>query len=383
MFELKRLNEDNYDELINLLNSVFARKNNQKTDFEKDLPKMFVKDEQHMARHLGVFDDGKLVSCVGIYPMPTVIGDNELLFATVGNVATHWDYTGKGYMNMLMTEAMKEIEKMGVDVSRLGGLRQRYNRFGYDSCGSTYSFSLTKNNNEKSFNYEDDYTFVKIDKEDIDSIAFCECLYNNSGIRIKRDAYDGYQGFYAAMTTWQNIPYLVKDTKGNNVGYICVKGNSVGEVYGLNPDVTVKIISLWQKKNIETVSFSVAPYDIELARIFTSVCENMRIGFTCHFKVMNFEKITNALLKLKSKYVKMVNGEFVLKIEDYGKIKLFVHGDNVGCVRVDEKESLTLSRFDAQRFLFGPFPPISAGNADGVVSAWLPLPLSWNLQDRG
>ncbi len=52
--EIRQLNSSDYDDLLSLLNRVFEHKNNRPTDFEKDLPKMWVRDDEHMGRHYGV-----------------------------------------------------------------------------------------------------------------------------------------------------------------------------------------------------------------------------------------------------------------------------------------------------------------------------------------
>ena len=90
--EIKRLKKENYDKLISLLNLVFSKQNGCEMDFEKELPNMCVRDDAHMRKHIGLFVDGKLVSVVGVYPLPTKVLDKKINFCTVGNVATHPDY---------------------------------------------------------------------------------------------------------------------------------------------------------------------------------------------------------------------------------------------------------------------------------------------------
>ena len=142
MAEIKKLTAEHYDELLALLNYTFGNKNGKEVDFLTEQPKMWVRDDAHMGRHLGVFEDGKLCAVVGVYPLQTVIDGEKILFATTGNVATHPEYEGRGYFNALFCEAMKELESMNADAARLGGARQRYERFGYESCGASYLFNF-------------------------------------------------------------------------------------------------------------------------------------------------------------------------------------------------------------------------------------------------
>ena len=73
--EIKRLKKENYDELISLLNLVFSKKNKCIMDFERELPNMCIRDDKHMRKHIGLFLDNKLVSVVGVYPLPTRVLD--------------------------------------------------------------------------------------------------------------------------------------------------------------------------------------------------------------------------------------------------------------------------------------------------------------------
>ena len=109
--EIRRLKKENYDELISLLNLVFSKQNGCEMDFEKELPNMCVRDDAHMRKHIGLFSDGKLVSVVGVYPLPTMVLDKEINFCTVGNVATHPDFEGCGYMNILLNRAIEIVKE--------------------------------------------------------------------------------------------------------------------------------------------------------------------------------------------------------------------------------------------------------------------------------
>ena len=135
MIEIRKLNKDDYDELFEVLTKTFENKNKRPVYFDKAQPKMWVRDDEHMARHTGVFEDGKLVSVVGVYPLPLVIDGENFMLYTTGNVATLPEYEGKGYFTKLFKMAMQEIEDLGADGARLGGARQRYGRYGFEGGG--------------------------------------------------------------------------------------------------------------------------------------------------------------------------------------------------------------------------------------------------------
>ena len=63
--EIKRLTVDHYDELLDMLNYTFGHKYGRPMDFIAEQPKMWVRDNEHMNRHLAIFEDGKLACIVG------------------------------------------------------------------------------------------------------------------------------------------------------------------------------------------------------------------------------------------------------------------------------------------------------------------------------
>lgn len=107
--EIVRLKKEHYTQLVSLLNLVFTKQNGREMDFEREPPKAFVKDDDTMGKHLGIFDGEKLVAALGEYPLKARLLDEELLFYTVGNIATHPAYEGRGYMNALVQQAMRDI----------------------------------------------------------------------------------------------------------------------------------------------------------------------------------------------------------------------------------------------------------------------------------
>ena len=382
--EILRLKKENYDALLKLLNYVFTQKNGKEMDFEKELPKMCVRDDEHMGRHFGIFEDEKLVAALGVYSLPVKIVGEDLLFSTVGNIATHPDYQGKGYMNALIERAMQELEDMDADASRLGGLRQRYNRFGYENCGRVYQFSLTSYNTSRKFpNGVKGAEFERINREDIAGLKIAKALQSASQIAVERKEANNYEEVYASMTAWKNIPYLARKN-GRPIGYLCVSenGRAVAENYAYGVEEMTEMLCAWQQQVAETISFRFQPYQVNYIRVFSALCEGMSISAPCHFKFIHWEKVVSAFMKLKSSYMSLPYGEFKIEITNYGVLRLYVGENGVGCEKTNDKADICLNQLEAARYLFGVLPPECTAPTSEIVNAWLPLPLSWNLQDR-
>lgn len=380
--EIRRLKKENYDELISLLNLVFSKQNNCTMDFEKELPNMCIRDDLHMRKHVGLFIDGKLVSVVGVYPLPTNVLDSKINFCTVGNVATHPDYEGHGYMNILLNRAMELVKEEKHDICRLGGNRARYLRFGFELCGRNYSYYITKNNVKKSLlsGYGQNTTVTEILPNDEESLTFARKIYHQNKVSVLRN--DNAE-MYRVMTAWKNIPHLVTQNDVP-IGYFTLSPDkrTVSEAYSIDKRSyfdTVVAISNYLDGDFSITLFE---HDIELIREMNKCAEYMSIQIPSNFNVVNFEKVVDAYIKLKSSYTCLADGCVTISIKDYGKIKIFAKGKDCGCVKFDGECDFELSKPDATRFIFGMHPPACVTEPNLFAKANFPLPLSWNTQNR-
>lgn len=375
--ELRRLQTKDYDELIALLNTVFTRQNGFAMDFEKVLPKMCVRDDGHMGMHFGVFEDGKLVACIGVYPLDTVIAGQPLRFSTMGNIATHWDYTGRGYMTKLIERAQQELEAIGADAARLGGNRQRYGRYGFESCGQLLRLSFNKKTLLNRFPDATPITFAEIHKDDTDTLTFCADLYNENAIAVTRTP----AACYPVLTAWEYRPYLCL-ADGKPVGYLSVKGGDVAEIFALDTKYFTDILCAWQRQNDTNLTFALQPHMTEKIRLFSAISDSMQLCAPSQFQIRNWPAVVSACLKLKATHCPLPDGELTLAIQDYGTLRIFVEAGKTGCEQTDKVPQLTLDRLQAARYLFGPLPPEYTADAGPLARQWFPLPLSWNGQDR-
>lgn len=380
--EIKRLKKENYDELISLLNLVFSKQNKCTMDFERELPNMCIKDDLHMRKHIGLFVDDKLVSVVGVYPLPTKVLDREINFCTVGNIATHPDYEGHGYMSILLNRAMEIVKEEKYDACRLGGDRARYLRFGFELCGGNYSYYITPKNAKKSLlgDYGQNTSVTEILPNDENSLAFAREVYHQNKVRVLRNDNDV---MYRVMTAWKSTPYLV--TKNDEpIGYFALASDKkeVSEAYAINKESYLDTVVAISNYLNDGFSITLPQHDIDLIGEMNRCAEYMSIQIPSNFNVVSFENVVDAYIKLKASYTCLVPGSVTISIKDYGKIKIFANENDCGCVKFDGECDFELSKPDATRFIFGMHPPVSVAQPNLFAKANFPLPLSWNTQNR-
>jgi len=378
--EIRRLASEHYDKLLSLLNFVFTRQNKREMDFEKEMPKMCVRDDEHMGRHIGIFDGERLVACMGIYPFEILVAGEKLLFATTGNIAVHPDYEGQGYMGKMMDAAMAELDRLDVDGARLGGLRSRYNRYGFEACGLNYGFTFTEKNRLRYFpDFKDDVTFKRIGKDDANYLAFTVALYNKGKISLPRTESNAF----SCLTMWQNVPYIA--FRGDKpIGYICAdhSGRAIAEIDATDTASLADIVCAWQKNTNANITFYRQAHMIDSIRLFAAACESFSVYSPSHFKIRRWERVIDAFMKLKASYSPLAEGELYIGIAGYGNLLVFSNADGAGCRLCDHVTNLTLDPLVAARYIFGPLPPLCAADTSALAEAWFPLPLSWNGQDR-
>lgn len=381
--EIIKLCATDYDECLDVLNVTFTKQNKKIMDFEKELPKMCFRDDAHMNKYVAIKEEGKIRAVVGIYPIKTIIGGKEFLFSTVGNVATLPEYEGRGYMRYLMDAAMKELEAIGADASRLGGYRKRYNNFGYELSATVYNFTVS-GHTTKSYSDGNFVDFKEIVADDYNELKFINELRKTRSFYVERSDDESYLGDYLTMRAWRSIPYIAKDDKGNMIGYVCSCENktNIAEVIAKDLQNLKDIIFSWQKLQNADVNFTLMPMEIDAIRYFSNIAELINKTSPSHFKIINFDKITDALIKVKANYTNLPEGKRIIGIKNWGNLKISVENGKASCIKTDEDAYVVLDKLSATRLLFGPFGHETVIQHDSFLASILPLPLSWNTLDR-
>jgi hypothetical protein len=294
-------------------------------------------------------------------------------------------------MKALMTESMEELKRLGADVARLGGMRQRYNRYGFEKAGQNFSFTISAKNvrdyYDSSLGHEGEYkpmlSFRPITRDDDVALSFAQTVYANAPQHTDRG---DNQRFFDVTHAWKCTPWLATFPDGMPAGFLSNYPNSgrVTEHYALSPTVDYQMLLDWMAfMKFDSVTFATAPWDVELNRKAGKIAETVSVATADNFKIVHFAKVAMAMLAMKATYAAIPDGQFSLAINDMETIQAM---DGMFKAVEGVTADLTLNNLDATRFLFGPLPPSSVCDIPApirpVVEALLPLPLWWNYQDR-
>ena len=382
--EIRRLKASDYDELLYVLNTSFAAVRSRPVDFLRGQPKMWGRDDLHMGRHIGLFEDGHLASVVGIYPLDLRVGDSTLHFATTGNVATLPEYAGRGYFSKLFALAMKEAEREGYDALRLGGQKQRYGRFGFEDCGTLYSAELSqKNRSAISEDAYGDIVFEPLAEKSVADLRYIRMLTAASPCYVERRESEGERDVLSVLRSKYSDAYIAK-RGGRPIGYLCAaeNGQSVTELRAEQSADFLHLACAWQRQTEKTVTLPIAPWMHTELRALSSVAEILRAYAPSKFKFLHFDRVVDAFLKLKNSLSPLPEGTLCIEVGGYGFLRLSVDAKGAHCEKIEgEGADLSLDAKAAAKLLFGPLPPVAFGSLPAHALAWLPLPLSWNFLD--
>jgi predicted N-acetyltransferase YhbS len=126
-------------ELLDFLFAVFTRGNPTHPRFETFCDDLFEPTDETMGRHLVVREGGRIVSCVGAYPMDLHVAGCRVRFAGIGQVSTAKEALGKGCMSALLKAQLERLRGEGVKLVWLGGRHDRYAHFGFETAGWFWS----------------------------------------------------------------------------------------------------------------------------------------------------------------------------------------------------------------------------------------------------
>jgi len=132
---------DEFDDFMRFVERCFGH---SKGFFTREFPHIYQPDPESCSYGHVVEKGGKIVSHVGVYPIHTVVAGISIPVGGIGAVSTAPEERGKDHMTRLLRHVSGVMREQGFLVSGLGGDRQRYNTFGWEPAGLTYSLRFSR-----------------------------------------------------------------------------------------------------------------------------------------------------------------------------------------------------------------------------------------------
>ena len=377
------MKREEFEDGVDFINMVFSQ-NSVPHDFKNLMPKWIREDKTQY--NVIVKRDGRIRANIMAAPADIRMAGHELLGYGIGNVSTHLDERRQGFMRMAMTRALDDIIADGADLIFLGGQRQRYGYYGFDRCGIRYNCTIEPRNFRHVHIDAPAYSFEPLTGLEDPALLMIRKLYEAAPVRVERgDDAD----FYRSLIMWRCEPSVCRNENGDFVGYLCtnVDGDSIMEAYATEEGLVLGMLQGWfEQRHPARISMGVAPWRRTFLRELTRMCDSLTAAPDHSYRILHWDRVTQALMDVKAGYCPLPDGLVVLEIGQWGRLALQVKSGRPECAETKLPADAVLTEFEAMRALFGPAEPGVTvrlpEKAEMLLDAWCPLPLSWHSLDN-
>lgn len=370
----RKANAADEAELLDLANYVFSQ-TRCPHDFSKLLPKAYGKGQNFAQYHYVAEIDGRVRAQVALLPIDfRVCRDVHLKLGYVGTVSTHPSFRGQGLMEGCMALLLKDARERGFDLLALGGQRQLYKRFGFDTGGQWLRHTVSAANVRyalKDVN-ADGYAFRPLQTRDVDACLDICRAQTLCGERTKAD-------FIDTLASW-NAETFVIEHDGGVVGYLCANGDGIAELPLTDESALYAVLKAWlTHRGCRSVTLMTNPANTARADALSAICEAVSVTASDRVLVLDWARVIQALLLLKSARLAFEKGAAVLDIQNECRLRIEVAQSGVTVCETREPPDVMLDRTDAQRLLLSPVTPYT--QMPSAFRNWFPLYFSIPTQD--
>jgi predicted N-acetyltransferase YhbS len=362
--------------LIKFLDEVFFTDDPDKREFLEILPKIY-KDQYRPAYNNFVTQEnnGEFRAAIGNFCNYLSIGSEDVFACCIGNVAVGKKFRSKGYMIELMNMSIDDMKKREVDMAYLGGQRQRYGYFGFETSGVRYEYSFNRQTIKHTLgNKSSGLKVFELESEDYQSLENIESIYAKNIIKAQRTM----DRYYDILCSWRSTPYILVDN-GNFIGYFVLShdGSGVLECGTVSPEYFGRmVLAIFETSQQYSIEFPTAPFETEKIKFFDENSEGMTIGGCESILVLNYEKVLRAFMNAKASYSKLCDGEITVLIHGKRqdeKLKISVKNNEPEVMAFDGEAEYEFSHFEATRVFFSTLPS-GREMLKPEIQQWLPLP---------
>ena len=265
-------------------------------------------------------------------------------------------------MKALMPYAVEKARKDGVDLMILGGQRQRYNYFGFETAGCKLSFHVTATNLRHALAHvsTDGITFAPLTSEE--DVAFCLGLYEALPIHTDRTL----ESFPRYAKMWK-ADCRVAFRNGERIGY--VSGAFAECAVRSEEDFPAVMKALFAHEGLGSVDIAVPPYAKERIALLSRIAEGYSISHVDMVRVLNWKRVLEVMIRFKASYTALKDGEASFAVEG-ARYTVKVENGVPAVTKTPAKEDECLSPVEAVRLLFQNLRLLE----DGGFANWFPLP---------
>ena len=370
-----RGNASMHADFVDFINYVFGFNGNDQ-DFIKLLPKLYKPEYHPCENNYVVTEDGKLKAAIGVFPRELDVMGETLRVTGVGNVAVHPYSRSKGYMRELLGSAVRDMIADGVDMSDLGGLRQRYGYFSYEVASPVCVFELNHTCLRHSFAGVplEPLGFVEITDPADQLLDRIFALHSKKPLHMLRER----EAFLDVAHSWSKKLFAIVDGE-RFVGYFI---DRLDELTLADIKDFDRVVRCYVDKR-GSVSLKLPLGESELISAAERICDDVRMVNDQNYTVFHWKKVVGAFLRLKAASAGLADGELSFLVHGVAGDEAFgiTVRDGKAAVTDSRRGEITLDHREAVAYFFGLVSPKRMRS--GIASSWFPLPLFIDSADHG
>lgn len=340
--------------------------------FPRAYAHIYRKDHEALSGLFVLENGGRIVSHVGLFPLECVAFDSRVLAGGIGGVATLPEDRGKGYMSRLLPHVIDRMKDLGMQLSCLGGDRQRYNAFGYEFAGLRYSLLFSR----RSMDRAGVRAAAAREVAPLDAVSQVESLSRLLPLRVDR-RHTGLLLGKPGLRAW-----VVED------GYLLSRGErevplNVLEVASASGEETGLIRAAMDQTFATEASLPVSSWDSERQRRLLPAACSWDSTYDWTYRVVDLYSLLQAYKGwLEKKALALAPCELSIGLKcarEVQQVTISAGQGKVEIVRECHADGyLELDTVDGVRLLLG--GPAPVGDL-GTLAALLPLPIHVPLLD--
>ena len=335
-----------YDEIMGILEKACGT---TRRYFINYWPHMLAKENFIFEDHFIIRQDERAVSHIGLFPMEVVADGYEVKIGGIGDMDTHPDYQGRGYMGKLLNYSVEEMKKRGIALSVLWGDTQRYRHFGWENTGREMLFHLNKRSVKKT-EAGNEFTFRGYRNEkDMNRIIE---IHDKEPLRAKRSP-----NVYGEMLKNTRTQIWMGKEKDSWV-YAVLEGREVIEFGGQASIVAKLFSSMLSNIRLDFLNVHYPCIDNDMLRTLYKISARWNITPLGMIKIIDLKKTLLAFkeqIQKKVQFHQIEKGSCLgLNMKDTGQKVNLILGDEVQIESEEDGNTICLSDIEAVRLLFGP-----------------------------
>jgi len=371
--EIREGRSDDFEELVEVVDASFQYGPRfGRASIKEAYAYLFHPTAESMRNHMLACESGRILANVSVFPMAMVIEDARLSAGGIGMVGTLPEARGRGLMTRLLEAAIARMESEGMDLSILGGDRQRYGKFGWENSGRRLELIV----NERSIRRgtESDCEVRKATPEDA---AGVKVLHDREALRFERTL-DAFRGALARKeyTTWVAV------ANGDISAYVVVEPPGIiGETGGEPGGIVSAVARVLEMGKEGGVRVEIPMRSDERTRALLSIASRWNVRQGWMIRIMDLESVLAKLRGVLTRKVRKagsgVRGELSLEDREAGEsVRIRCSGDGVEIAKGRAETHLVLSKRELVRIIFGTIPTgdlFADGSAASVLDGLFPV----------